>query len=510
MTTERDQGLFEAVVAVAAGLELKSTLRRIVQAAVNLSNARYGALGVIGPDGRVGEFIHVGMDPATAQDIGDLPTGRGVLGLLIDHPVPLRMDNLTKHPASAGFPAGHPPMTSFLGVPVRVRGRVFGNLYLTDKKDSDHFTPDDEHVVTALAAAAAVAIENSRLYEFTRQRGRWLRAMTEIDNAVLMGATTEEVLAMTAREAHQLTGAQLAAIALPDGEGFTIEIVDAGSDYTGEDVMGTHLGPDETPTWEGSVVTLSLRTPESVLGQLYLLWDSPWQALDPELHPVAESFAAQAAVNVVLASARREQQRLSIFEDRDRIARDLHDLVIQRLFATGMQLQGALRAEGLPEAVQDRLTRAIDDLDETVREIRQTIFALHEPMETESDLLRARVMRECAQSGSLLGFTPAVRFVGAVDSSASSAHADQLVAVLREALTNAAKHAQAGRVEVLVEVDGQQLRLTVTDDGVGVSEGGRRSGLANLTSRAEQLRGSFTVQRVSDAGGTRLEWTVPL
>ena len=510
MTSERDQGLFEAVVAVAAGLELKSTLRRIVQAAVNLSHARYGALGVIGPDGRVGEFIHVGMDVATAQDIGNLPAGRGVLGLLIDHPVPLRMDDLTKHPASAGFPAGHPPMTSFLGVPVRVRGRVFGNLYLTDKKDGDHFTADDEHVVSALAAAAAVAIENARLYEFTHQRGRWLAAMTEIDNAVLMGASTEDVLVMTAREARRLTGAQLAAVALPERQGFTVEIVDAGSEYTGREVMGTTVGPDEAPTWDGSVVTLSLRTPERILGQLFLLWESPWQALDPELQPVAESFAAQAAVNVVLASARREQQRLSIFEDRDRIARDLHDLVIQRLFATGIQLQGALRSEDLPEAVQDRLTRAIDDLDETVREIRQTIFALHEPVETDSDQLRARVMRECTQSGALLGFTPAVRFVGAVDSSASTAQTDQVIAVLREALTNAAKHAQAGRVEVLVEADGQHLRLTVTDDGVGVSEGGRRSGLANLSSRAEQLRGNFTVQRVSDAGGTRLAWSIPL
>lgn len=510
MPTERDQGLFEAVVAVAAGLELKSTLRRIVQAAVNLSHARYGALGVIGPDGRVGEFIHVGMDAATADEIGNLPSGRGVLGLLIDHPVPLRVDDLTKHPASSGFPVGHPPMTSFLGVPVRVRGRVFGNLYLTDKKGDDHFTADDEHVVSALAAAAAVAIENARLYEFTRQRGRWLRAMTEIDNGVLMGATTEEVLAMTAREARQLTHASLAAIALPDGDGFTVEIVNVDDSYDGESVMGTRLEADEEPEWTGSIITLSLRTPDQILGQLYLRWNSPMQALDPELHPVAESFAAQAAVNVVLASARREQERLGIFEDRDRIARDLHDLVIQRLFATGMQLQGVLRAEGLPPAVEERLSRAIDDLDETVREIRQTIFALHEPMETESHQLRSRVMRECTQSGALLGFSPAVRFVGPVDSSASSIQIDHVIAVLREALTNAARHAQADRVEVLVEVDGERLRLTVTDDGIGVSEGGRRSGLANLSSRAEQLRGTFIVQRVADSGGTRLEWSIPL
>lgn len=510
MTSERDQGLFEAVVAVAAGLELKSTLRRIVQAAVDLSDARYGALGVIGPNGRVGEFIHVGMDVHTAETIGHLPSGQGILGLLIDHPVPLRIDDLNRHPASSGFPEGHPPMTSFLGVPVRVRGRVFGNLYLTDKRDGDHFTSEDEHTVSALAAAAAVAIENARLYEFTRQRGRWLRAMTEIDNAVLVDASTEDVLAMTAREAQELTGAKVAAIALPDESGFTVEIVSAEPGFASGHILGTHLRPVEEPNWPGSILTLPLQTPERVLGLLYLVWEEPWQVLDPELHPVAESFAAQAAVNVVLSSARREQERLRIFEDRDRIARDLHDLVIQRLFATGMQLQGALRFEGLPPAVEERITKAVDDLDETVREIRQTIFALHEPVETESHQLRSRVMRECAQSGALLGFSPAVRFVGPVDSSVTQTLTEQVVAVLREALTNAAKHSQADHVEVLVDVDGYRVLLSVTDNGIGVGEGGRRSGLANLSVRAAEHGGSFSVERVSAEGGTRLTWQAPL
>jgi len=240
------------------------------------------------------------------------------------------------------------------------------------------------------------------------------------------------------------------------------------------------------------------------------VWEAPRRALDDELLPVAESFAAQAAVNVVLASARREQERLSIFEDRDRIARDLHDLVIQRLFATGMQLQGALRADGLPASVEDRITRAVDDLNETIREIRQTIFALHEPVDTESDRVRGRVMRECAQSGALLGFSPAVRFVGAVDASIPPLLVEHVVAVLREALTNAAKHAQADRVEVLVEVDGVWTSLTVTDNGVGVDEIGRRSGLANLAARAAEVGGECRIERVSGQGGTRLIWRAPL
>jgi signal transduction histidine kinase len=511
MVSDRDQGLFEAVVSVAAGLELTSTLRRIVQAAVTLSEATYGALGVLGPDGRVRSFIHVGMDDDMVADIGTLPTGRGVLGLLIDHPVPIRIDDIARHPAAAGFPAGHPPMQSFLGVPVRVRGRVFGNLYLTDKRDGDHFTSADEHTVSALAAAAAVAIENARLFEFTRLRGLWLDGITRIDNAVLSGASTEDLLALIASTARSLTRAEAAAVAVPAAEGdFVIEYVDLEAGAHGVDIQGTRLREGEAPAWEGAVMPLPLRTPDRTLGVLYLLWSDPGDSLDDELAPVAESFAAQAAVNVVLAEARRERERLSIFEDRDRIARDLHDLVIQRLFATGMQLQGALRMTPLAPEVEQRIGRAVDDLDETIREIRQTIFALHEPVEAGSDSLRSRVLREAAQSGALLGFEPAVRFVGPVDTMAAPAVTEHVLAVLREALTNAAKHARAHRVDVLVEVNRTLLSLTVTDDGIGLGDQGRRSGLANMAARAVELGGECAVEEATAEGGTRVRWRVPL
>lgn len=508
---QRDRGLFSAVVAVAAGLELGSTLRRIVQAAVDLSDARYGALGVLGPDGHVAEFIHVGMDSETVAAIGDAPRGRGVLGLLIDHPVPLRIDDLNAHPSSAGFPAGHPPMTAFLGVPVRVRGRVFGNLYLTEKRNGDHFTSEDEHTVTALAAAAAVAIENARLFEYTRLRGRWMRAIAQVDNAVLTGATTEDVLAMIAAQARNLTHAQMAAIALPQGAGagdFIVEIVDVESTDIGPSLLGTTASESVTPPWPGTVLALPLSAPERTLGVLYLVWTDGRPGLDDESREIAEGFAAQAAVNVVLAEARQERERLTVYEERDRIARDLHDLVIQRLFATGMQLEGATRLPGIPGEAQERISRAVDDLDETIREIRQTIFALHEPVAAESDSLRARVLREAAQSGALLGFAPSVRFVGPVDTLVSEALADNMIAVLREALTNAAKHARASRVDVLLEASGQRVVLQVTDDGVGIPETGRRSGLANINARAQSFSGTATVERVDDAGGTRLTWSV--
>ena len=511
MVSDRDQGLFEAVVSVAAGLELTSTLRRIVRAAVDLSDATYGALGVLGPDGRVRSFIHVGMDDELVADIGSLPTGKGVLGLLIDHPVPIRIDDIGGHPAAAGFPAGHPPMRSFLGVPVRVRGRVFGNLYLTDKRGGDHFTSVDEHTVSALAAAAAVAIENARLFEFTKLRSLWLDGITRIDNAVLSGATTDDLLMLIASTARSLTSAQVAAIAIPDLDGdFVVEYVDLEAGASCADILGTLVHEGEAPEWEGSIRTLPLRTPDRTLGLLYLVWSDPGDALDDELTAVAESFAAQAAVNVVLAEARRERERLSIFEDRDRIARDLHDLVIQRLFATGMQLQGAVRQGDVPPEVSERISRAVDDLDETIREIRQTIFALHEPVETTSDSLRAKVLREAGQSGALLGFEPAVRFVGPVDTMASAATSEHVVAMLREALTNAAKHARAKRVDVMVEADTTSITVMVTDDGVGLTDSVRRSGLANMSSRAAELGGECVIERVSDLGGTRVRWRVPV
>ena len=511
MVSDRDQGLFEAVVSVAAGLELTSTLRRIVQAAVNLSDATYGALGVLGSDGRVRDFIHVGMESSVVADIGSLPSGRGVLGLLIDHPVPIRIDDIAGHPAAAGFPEGHPPMRSFLGVPVRVRGRVFGNLYLTDKRGGDHFTAADEHTVSALAAAAAVAIENARLFEFTKLRSLWLDGITRIDNAVLTGATTDDLLTLIASTARSLTSAQVAAIAVRDvDDDFVVEYVDLDAGASCAGILGTLVHEGEDPDWEGTVRSLPLRTPDRTLGLLYLLWADPADALDDDLTAVAESFAAQAAVNVVLAEARRERERLSIFEDRDRIARDLHDLVIQRLFATGMQLQGALRQADLAPEVAERISRSVDDLDETIREIRQTIFALHEQVDAGADSLRARVMREAGQSGALLGFEPTVRFVGPVDTWATSATVEHVVAVLREALTNAAKHAQADRVDVIVEADTSSLTIIVTDDGVGLGESTRRSGLANMSARAESLGGECVIESLADAGGTRVRWSVPV
>ncbi len=565
MRDDVDSGLFSAVVAVAAGLELGATLRRIVQAAADLVDAEYGALGVLGPQGTVSEFVHVGIDTETATRIGPLPGGRGILGLLIEHPAPIRIEDLMQHPSAAGFPEGHPVMKSFLGVPVRVRGEVFGNLYLTEKRDGRGFTIDDERTVMALAAAAAVAIENARLYESSRQRERWQNAISEIGNAVLGGGETGEVLTLVARNARRLAGADFATIALPDAEGvLRIEITDAYDDAEAEfelprsrwSVHESHRSPEfirelrsHARSWLGAEISESSRvyrvfdsgeslsdvnvpialTPgeiqtfshvallpmhsgSRVLGVLSLLWAGSAPSASESTLSLAQTFAGQAAVTLTLAEARGEQQRLAVFEDRDRIARDLHDLVIQRLFATGMLLQGTMRIEDVPAPATERIDKAVDELDETIREIRQTIFALHEPVDGPASGLRGRVLRETKQSAAVLGFEPAVRFIGAVDSSVATETGEHLIAALREALMNSAKHAQAERVDVLVQIETTSVLLVVTDDGIGIPEQGmgRRSGVTNLMARAVECGGTCELERVNAEGGTRLVWRVPL
>ena len=547
--SENDSPLFSAMVAVSAGLELGATLERIVRAAVDLVDARYGALGVLGPAGTLAQFIQVGMEPDEVERIGSLPEGEGILGLLIKRPLAIRLDDLLSHPDSAGFPDGHPPMHSFLGVPVRVRGVVFGNLYLTEKADGQSFTIEDERTVATLAAAAGVAIENARLFERTRGRERWQRAVTEIDNAVLGGADAGDVLSLVAARSRRLAEADLALVCLPlthgvavGGGGRTseegtlvVEIAEGRPDLgdvpsrlaglpvpiesllgevfsTGHVRAGTPLGlagPDGDELIGGPVIALPLRTPLRVLGTLALVRSAGQPTFSPEAIELAEGFATQAAVTLLLAENRGERERLAVFEDRDRIGRDLHDLVIQRLFATGMQLQSTARLEGVTPEIAARLEGAVDDLDATVREIRHTIFALHESGTSRSNGVRSRVLSEIASAVVGLGFTPTLHFAGTLDAVVSDAIADQLIAALRESLSNVARHAEANSVAVAVVTEAGEVELTVVDDGIGLSADGRRSGLANLESRARELGGEFRAD-AGPGGGTSLTWRVPL
>ncbi len=521
-TGDRVRALLEAVTTIGTDLDLQTVLRRITEAAVTLVDARYGALGVIGERAErlvLTQFITVGFDEATVVAVGQLPQGHGILGVLITDPRPLRLDDLSAHAATFGFPVGHPPMTSFLGVPIRLRDRVFGNLYLTEKRHGT-FDADDEAAVRALATAAGVAIENARLYEQATRRERWVSAGAEITTSLLSGTEVEDVLALVAQRARVLVGADTALIALPHGIHLMVEVVDGDG---AERLLGAVLpspptpaggvalvGSHEVPVYgappDGSVLLVPLG-PGASRGILVLTRATRSGDGAEDLVELA-AFAGQASVALELEEGRRQAERVSVFADRDRIARDLHDLVIQRLFATGMQLESVVRLVEQPE-VRARVHASVDDLDATIREIRSTIYALHSGPAQERTSLRAQVMEVVDAGAEQLRLTPSVRLSGLVDTAVPPAVGEHLLAVLRELLSNAARHSGASEVDVEVDVQ-SELRLLVRDDGSGVAEGGRRSGLCNVAERAALLHGTFTCGPGRDGAGTELCWRVPL
>jgi signal transduction histidine kinase len=357
--------LFDTILSIASDFSLPAVLERIAEAARTLAGARYAALGVIGDDRTLSDFIPVGVDPETIAEIGHLPDGHGILGLLIVDPEPLRLHDLGTHPQSYGFPEHHPPMSSFLGVPVKVRDQVFGNLYLCEKRDGDEFTKEDEDLVIALASAAGVAIENARLHE--------------------------------------------------------------------------------------------------------------------------------------------RVQSLAVAADRDRIARDLHDRVIQRLFATGMALQATARFTEQPE-LTTRVQQCVEEIDETIREIRNTIFALDSSSHRG---VRLDILSVSDDARRALGFVPHVHLEGPVETLVPDDIAEHLLAVLQEALSNVARHADASRVNVVVTA-GADVALRVVDDGRGFAPHNGGRGLANMEERARALGGTLSVSVDAGKSGTVLEWRVPL
>jgi signal transduction histidine kinase len=534
---DRVRQLLEAVVGIGSGLDLETALTRIVQAAATLVDAKYGALGVLGGEQRLARFITVGLGPEQIAKIGPYPEGHGLLGELIRHPEPLRTEDLSAHPNSYGFPANHPPMHSFLGVPIRVRSEVFGNLYMTEKLDGVPFDADDEAVLTALAAAAGVAIDNARLYDESRRRQEWLEATGELTRGLLSGQPVEEVLGGFTRRVRAIAQADLAVVGLPDAEGEDILVVAA--DGVGErEIKGTALAIEGSLLGSafksgrveivadaaadprtrtrvapnaplGPAILVPLGGEGQARGVLAVARAAGAVAFDDSVVVLVSDLAGQAAVVLELAERRRDSEMLSLYADRDRIGRDLHDLAIQRLFATSMSLQGAYKITQKP-AVAKRIATAITDLDDTIKVIRSTIFALHahELSEDETPGVRAQVIEACERAAEQLGFNPAVRFTGPVDTLVPEEVAEHLIAVLREALSNAARHAQATKIDVEVSVDGTQVALTVIDDGAGIPVGGRRSGLANLAERAAQLGGRFTTNPGA-SGGTVLAWSAP-
>lgn len=498
--------LLQAVLAVGSDLDLEQVLQRIVESAVSLADARYGALGVLSDDGEsLVRFLTVGIDAPGVARIGAAPSGVGVMGELVRLAHPLRLPDVAERASSQGFPPHHPPMRSFLGVPVLVGSEVLGNLYLTDKRGGD-FGQQDEDVVVALAAAAGVAIKNARLHEETRRSAAWRAASEEVLAALLSGAERLDVLELVTRRARELGGAQAALLALPGPHGWEItqesleehDAVGALSAVLDEVLDEQQSQPVRVGDRDGVAL------PVGGVGLLVCLWDAPpaeAQLVDLEL------YGAQAAVVLELVGRRREAERFAEVEDRDRIARDLHDLVIQRLFATGMLLQSAVRTDADPEEVRQRMDRAVDELDETIRELRSTLYGLQAPAASRPSL-RCQVLAEVDAAAEQLGFAPSLRMDGLLDTLATAEIADNLLAVLREALSGVARHAGATRVDVGVRVHGEVYTVQVVDDGAGTAHEAVRSELVDLAARAEDLGGSLRVVSTG-AGGTSLVWEVP-
>ncbi|KFU81714.1 Histidine kinase-, DNA gyrase B-, and HSP90-like ATPase [Amycolatopsis lurida] len=540
-TRDKMDGLLEAVLAVASGLELDATLRRIVQAAIELGEATYGALGVIADDGSLAEFVYLGIDGETKEQIGHLPKGHGLLGFVIDEAKPVRLADISRHPASVGFPPCHPPMRSFLGVPIRVRDEVFGNLYLTEKR-GESFTDDDEVVVQALAAAAGIAIENAHLYEQTRIRQRWQAATSEVTTELLGGTDPVDALNLIAGRALELTGSDLTLLALPgpgrldvspDGEDEADELtiaVCAGAraadltgvritvatslpgavyrDRTPRSVPELVLG-DEGELCLGPTLVVPLRARERTSGVLMAVRNPGAVPFELAQLPVVASFADQAALALQLAARQRTARELDVLADRDRIARDLHDHVIQRLFAVGLAMQSTHRRADSPE-LRRRIGESIDQMHEIVHEIRTAIFDLHGGEAGQRGVrLRHRLYDSIAELTDDTPTHPTVSLSGPLDS-IPLAFAEHAEAVVRESVGNVVRHARASAVSVSVAVKDDVLRIVVTDDGTGISgEPGGPGGLRNLRDRAERAGGTFRAE-TKEGGGTKAEWSAPL
>ncbi|MFI1921104.1 GAF domain-containing protein [Streptomyces sp. NPDC020377] len=537
-TRDRVHSLLEAVLSVGRELDLEQALHSIVEAAAVLVDAEYAALGVIGPDGkRLSAFHTIGVTEEQIAAIGPYPEGHGILGELIRHPEPLRLAKISEHPASYGFPPHHPPMNTFLGVPIRVRDQVFGNLYLTEKRGGGQFDEEDISVTLTLAVAAGVAIDNARMYAESRLRERWLRANAEITHSLMAGGGRTEVLRLIAERAGEITEAALAAVALPmdDTGSLAVEIavgLDAdahrglvlsmdrslmglafsgAAPVTSEDVAHDERISLEPPRFGGlgPAVAMPIGAGDAgVRGVVLLAREAGRPVFTTTETETLRVFAAQAAVAMELAESRQDAERIAVLTDRDRIARDLHDLAIQRLFATGMTLQSAGRFIEHPEA-SERVARAVDDLDETIKIIRSTIFGLRTRGGADGTGLRARAMRIVGEAAPVLAFAPSVRMEGLLDTEVPKEVADHVVAVLSEALTNIARHARADRAEVVLTTDGREVRLSITDNGVGIPPEGRRSGLRNMAERAEQLGGRLELA-TPPGGGASVMWRAPV
>jgi signal transduction histidine kinase len=530
----RYERLLETGLALAAERSLSAALQRIVELAAELTGARYGALGVLGRDGTISEFITIGVSQEQRAAIGHIPVGRGILGVLIDDARPLRLHDIAEDPRSVGFPPNHPPMHSFLGAPVTARGRVFGNLYLTEKQGGEDFDNEDERALTLLAAQAGVAIENAYLYEETRDRAQRLEAIRAITTAILAGTNTEELLALVVRHARELAGADLATLARPAGsDRLRVEAADGllaeqlqGSVFpaegsvtgevirTGKAVVLADASADERVVQPvvraevGPALFIPLAVRGNILGTLTVANAKGGPLLREAAIPLVETFAEQAAVAIEYGRLQGELQRLALLEDRERIAKELHDGAIQALFAVGMGLQGSA-ALAASEELRDRLQDAVEEVDRVIRDLRNYIFGLRPGILADRQLDQA-LQRLCEEFQERSGVVTVTEVDPQVAAELAS-QAGDVVQLAREALSNVSRHAEAATCRVsLYRAEAGQV-LEVDDDGRGfdpAAVSGTGQGLRNLQERAERLGGRAEINS-TPGQGTRVRVMIP-
>lgn len=529
-TQERLRALLGATRSVVEEIDLPTLLRRIVEAAVALVDAEYGALGVIAPErDRLEEFIYVGLGEADAARIGHLPEGHGLLGAVIRDPHPIRLTEMSDDPRAVGFPPYHPSMTTFLGVPLRVRNEVFGNLYLTNRRQGE-FTDEDERLISALATTAGFAIDNARLLDAARTRERWMTSAAELSSALLSSPTTT-AFDLIAGRVFELPGIDKVTVLLLDEESDKLRVAAARGPDEAE-VRGAVLDADEVCA--GGAVTddgvRAIAAPTAGPSPLHVtadghtgpalaapmrtkarLWGAVCMARAPGARPFSRAeidsagdFVSRAGIALELALAREESQRAMLADDRSRIARDLHDHVIQQLFGTGLTLQSV--AASLPAGPEaDRVSDSIDQLDDAISQIRTVVFALSRREETT---VRHQIIDVVAAVSGSMKRPPTIRFTGPVDHLIVGDLATDVVGVTRELLSNAVRHAHADRVSVELAIEDGAAAVTVEDDGVGLGTTSRRSGLDNLAQKARGRDGVFLLD--SSGEGTSATWRVPL
>ena len=526
---DRKDMLLEAGLTLASELSLPIVLQRIVDLAAQVTDARYGALGVLGEDSTLVEFVTTGIPARQRKAIGALPTGRGVLGVLIHDPRPVRLKNIADHPRSVGFPENHPPMRSFLGAPVQALGRVYGNIYLADKRTGDEFTAEDEEALVVLATQAGVAIANASLYEEVRARERWLDALRDITTQVLSAAQEESVLESIAEHARDLAGADVATIVtntptqgdlvvaaasgaraselrgqgLPADGSISGDVIKSGQGRMFEDVGGEEAAyqPMVALGQHGPAFFVPLRVPGGVIGTLMVANLKGGRRFQESTRELVESLADAASVAIEYDRAQSELRRLGLMDERERIAKELHDGIIQSLFAVGMGLQGTALTAGRADT-SAQIESAVEELDRVIRDLRNYIFGLRPGILADRQLDQA--LRDLGEQMQARSREEVEVNVDAALAAALSTRSADIVQMTREALSNVARHANATRASVTLERQGPQAVLTVRDNGVGLKAGGssQGNGMRNMRERAAKLGGTLDVSSAPDAGTT--------